>query len=675
MFRLLGCAVVVAVLAGCGPGMERCESDRDCLETEYCVARVCLERSVKPDAGADAGVVDGGIPDAGTTQPTPDAGSTADAGAVDAGVEPTCELHDTRACCGGRGEQTCVQSDGGLMWDECDATKTPESCNGVDDDCDGTIDDELAWVAPDGGIVMSLECSAGVGACTSTGVYVCNASGAPVCGATASQPTTEVCDGADNDCDGATDEGTTIECLVDADNDRYAAALTGAVQLCPDTARADWGNCPTGYVAPGAAVDVDCDDSSTSVFRLLDARIDSDGDTACIGDAFQACAGTALSAGLRAPTACRNEDDCDDSSAAQFRQEDTRADADGDGFCVGGSVVSCVGDSAPAGRQLAANCQSATADDCDDNSASVYRSVAVKTDADNDAHCVGAEAQRCIGAAAPSGFRIASSCSSSTDCADNNPATFQNVSVKRDGDNDGHCLGTTETLCVGSTPPAGYKLSNQCSSFVDCDDSRGDQYRVVTMYPDADNDGYCTSAYEPRCVGNFATSPGFRTLEMCTATSDCAPSDSGKYRMENLRMDQDRDGYCSSAPATPVCIGATVQAPYRSPNTCNATNDVVDTNPNATTIAEQEGTSETKAKYCGSAPVSETLSISWSCPVGYSAVASAYTTTQNPAGSDAMDYPQASGQSGVATGAFRCKFASTVTTWWRVTVVCRANGL
>ncbi len=72
----------------------------------------------------------------------------------------------------------------------------PETCDGNDNDCDGT---------PDNGLPPSLGlCGSDVGTCQK-GTLVCE-NGAPVC-KNAVGPQKEVCDGKDNDCDGTPDNG------------------------------------------------------------------------------------------------------------------------------------------------------------------------------------------------------------------------------------------------------------------------------------------------------------------------------------------------------------------------------------------------------------------------------------------------------------------------------------
>jgi hypothetical protein len=73
-----------------------------------------------------------------------------------------------------------------------------ETCNDVDDDCDGTVDEDFD---------LGSNCTVGEGACTGLGVIVCSPDGTAICNGVAPPASPEVCDGLDNDCNGDVDDG------------------------------------------------------------------------------------------------------------------------------------------------------------------------------------------------------------------------------------------------------------------------------------------------------------------------------------------------------------------------------------------------------------------------------------------------------------------------------------
>jgi hypothetical protein len=92
----------------------------------------------------------------------------------------------------------------------------------------------------DEGFNVGQSCTVGVGECARTGQYVCKADGSGTqCNATPGTPTAEICDGKDNDCDGQIDEG--IVCP-------FAKTIGGSYD---DVARSIIQSSDGGYVVAG----------------------------------------------------------------------------------------------------------------------------------------------------------------------------------------------------------------------------------------------------------------------------------------------------------------------------------------------------------------------------------------------------------------------------------------
>ncbi|MBM4321805.1 MAG: hypothetical protein FJ125_18175, partial [Deltaproteobacteria bacterium] len=171
-------------------------------------------------------------------------------------------LHGGRGACFRQGTVRC-REDGAAT--ECSAAAglaAAESCNGLDDDCDGAADEDF----PE----LWEPCSAGEGTCRRYGFLQCRADGLGTeCNAVEVQPNPERCDGLDNDCDGEVDEDF-AELLRPCFAGQGICARPG-IQLC--TADGQGTACDAEPGLPGEEIcdglDNDCNGSADDGFPGL----------------------------------------------------------------------------------------------------------------------------------------------------------------------------------------------------------------------------------------------------------------------------------------------------------------------------------------------------------------------------------------------------------------------
>ncbi|MFT7582954.1 MAG: hypothetical protein ACI9MR_004640, partial [Myxococcota bacterium] len=110
-----------------------------------------------------------------------------------AGVQRTCQRGNDLGTC--YGVETCDANQG---WRGCSASvPVEELCNGLDDDCNGLLDDGLPQDEACQNVVDGVGSCDGVNRCFGPAGWVCQGP----------SPELEVCDFRDNNCDGSVDEG------------------------------------------------------------------------------------------------------------------------------------------------------------------------------------------------------------------------------------------------------------------------------------------------------------------------------------------------------------------------------------------------------------------------------------------------------------------------------------
>ncbi|MFO0679173.1 MAG: putative metal-binding motif-containing protein [Polyangiaceae bacterium] len=223
-----GDACVTAGLGVCRPGKQRCQGGTlRCVADQTAATETCANLGTDDDCDGDANELTDGVH-----------------------LNDVCSTGQSGICA--TGKRACAS---GSLGCTADFTAQTETCAnvGVDDDCDGDATELTNGVRP------GDTCTTGLFGACSQGKRACDG---PLLGCTPNlAPSTEICDGIDNDCDNQVDEGC------DDDGDDYcdaAMTLIGSSPACP----LGGGDCDDLHAStfPGAVElcdleDNDCDGS------------------------------------------------------------------------------------------------------------------------------------------------------------------------------------------------------------------------------------------------------------------------------------------------------------------------------------------------------------------------------------------------------------------------------
>ncbi|OGL98361.1 hypothetical protein A2304_01545 [Candidatus Uhrbacteria bacterium RIFOXYB2_FULL_57_15] len=398
---------------------------------------------------------------------------------------------------------SCIQPDGyvdnGDDCDDLDGSVYPgadETCNGLDDDCDGIVPTDETDADGDGTSECDGDCDGSDGS-----VY---------------PGATETCNDVDDDCDGVTDESDAADVATwygDVDGDGYGdSATTFASCSAPAGYVADATDCDDGNasVHPGAdetcnGLDDDCD-GTTDGDDATDAALwyaDADGDGAGDEDVFEvACDQPSGSVA--------DDTDCDDADAGNYP----------------GNVETCDG---------ADNDCDGTADESDAIDASIWY-------ADADADGYGDSATPETACDQPTGF-----VADDSDCDDGNDAVHPGA-IETCNALDDDCDGSTD----------GDDAVDQATWYEDGDsDGYGNDAETATACDQPSGfaalGGDCDDA-------DFTVSPGaYETCDDVDDDCDGAVDEDDAIDAPTWYFDRDLDGYgASSAYDTVSCSAPSV---------------------------------------------------------------------------------------------------------------------
>ncbi|MGC6510504.1 MAG: MopE-related protein [Myxococcota bacterium] len=498
-----------------------------------------------------------------------------------------------------------------------------EVCDGVDNNCDGNIDDStasdaLTWFQDgDGDGYGNLNST--VQDCARPSGYVADSNDCDDGDSNQYPGAPEVCNSEDDDCDSTIDEPGatgTIEVYADTDGDSYGD-INNTAQYCT-------GSIPSGYVADSQ----DCDDTNININPAAQEVCDSI-DNDCDGD-------------------IDDNDTSVDTSGGNTYYRDSDNDLYGD---LNNALQSC---SLPVGYRT-------NSTDCDDTNYAIRPNAQEVCDSvDNDCDTLIDDSDPSLGGSASEYYvdsdddtygdpaTLTNTCSSgpgfvqdNTDCDDNNDSVNPGATEVCNGiddncsgdesdapssnpyyaDSDGDTYGDPDTIFNACVQPSGYVTDNtdcndsdinvnpgatevcdasnvdeDCSGDADDADTGVDTSTYTTYYRDTDLDFYgdnndtvtqCDAPTLYRVLGgdcdetNASINPG--ATEICDGVdNNCDSQIDEGLTTESYYTDSDGDGFGDANDATPTSSCTAISGEVTNNTDCDDSDSTV--NPGATEI-------------------------------------------------------------------------------------------
>jgi len=424
-------------------------------------------------------------------------------GAMDEGFslgEP-CDSSDSDQC--KKGTYTCADSE---LENECvneTAMNVTETCNGQDDDCDGTVDEDFP--------TLGDSCDGTDADSCKNGSFQCAADGASATCQNDAPAMVETCNGLDDDCDGAVDEG--VKNTFYADNDADGHGGNVSVQACDQPAgtslTSDDCDDTKSSVNPSATetcngLDDDCDGEVDETFPLGVACDGADSDL-CKNGVWTCKADTtgvecASETAMNVTETCNGlDDDCDTAVDENFALGG--ACTAGSGVCKTSGTFVCSPDGQSSTCSASPDMTKATAESCNGLDDNCDGATDEGCDDDGDDWCDVTMAYD-AGAACAMG-----------DCDDTKSSVNPSATETCNGVND-NCNGTTDEGCDSDNDgfcdvSMAFAAGAECLSG-DCNDADGNVHPAT--------EEVCLTAYDDNCDG----STEFKSDGVTPACDSCA---------------------------------------------------------------------------------------------------------------------------------------------------------